>query len=140
SSALSPYHCYTPDRLVRALQDECRSLTVRAHGHKRLPRHVRPQIFKIKILNRSSIRMKKSLVLALGAVMVASPALAQDEPVLNVYNWSDYIAEDTIANFEAETGIKVNYDVYDSNDIVDAKLLAGNSGYGIIVPWGHFVE
>ena len=84
--------------------------------------------------------MKKSLALALGALMAASPALAQEEAVLNVYNWSDYIAEDTIANFEAETGIKVNYDVYDNNEIVDAKLLAGSSGYDIVVPTGNFLE
>ena len=84
--------------------------------------------------------MNKSLAIALGALLVASPAIAQEEPVLNVYNWSDYIAEDTIANFEAETGIKVNYDVYDSNEIVDAKLLAGNSGYDIVVPSGNFLE
>ncbi|MBB4053376.1 putrescine transport system substrate-binding protein [Devosia subaequoris] len=84
--------------------------------------------------------MKKSLAIALGAVLAASPAIAQEEPVLNVYNWSDYIAEDTIANFEAETGIKVNYDVYDNNEIVDAKLLAGNSGYDIVVPSGNFLE
>ncbi|KKC35889.1 spermidine/putrescine ABC transporter substrate-binding protein [Devosia epidermidihirudinis] len=84
--------------------------------------------------------MNKSLALALGALMVASPALAQEEAVLNVYNWSDYIAADTIANFEAETGIKVNYDVYDNNEIVDAKLLAGNSGYDIVVPSGNFLE
>jgi putrescine transport system substrate-binding protein len=84
--------------------------------------------------------MNKTLVLALGALMVASPVLAQEEAVLNVYNWSDYIAEDTIANFEAATGIKVNYDVYDNNEIVDAKLLAGNSGYDIVVPSGNFLE
>ncbi|MBS3850166.1 polyamine ABC transporter substrate-binding protein [Devosia sp. J2-20] len=84
--------------------------------------------------------MNKSLALALGALMVASPALAQEEAVLNVYNWSDYIAEDTIANFEAETGIKVNYDVYDNNEVVEAKLLAGNSGYDIVVPSGFFLE
>ena len=84
--------------------------------------------------------MNKSLALALGALLVASPALAQEEAVLNVYNWSDYIAEDTIANFEAETGIKVNYDVYDNNEIVDAKLLAGSSGYDIVVPSGNFLE
>ena len=84
--------------------------------------------------------MNKSLALALGVLMVASPALAQEEAVLNVYNWSDYIAEDTIANFEAETGIKVNYDVYDTNEIVDAKLLAGSSGYDIVVPSGNFLE
>jgi putrescine transport system substrate-binding protein len=84
--------------------------------------------------------MKKSLAIAFGAVLAASPAIAQEEPVLNVYNWSDYIADDTIANFEAETGIKVNYDVYDNNEIVDAKLLAGNSGYDIVVPTGNFLE
>ncbi|MBN9332522.1 extracellular solute-binding protein, partial [Devosia sp.] len=84
--------------------------------------------------------MNKTLAIALGALVAASPAIAQEEPVLNVYNWSDYIANDTIANFEAETGIKVNYDVYDNNEIVDAKLLAGNSGYDIVVPSGNFLE
>lgn len=54
--------------------------------------------------------------------------------VLNVYNWSDYIGEDTIAGFEAETGIKVNYDVFDSNEVLEAKLMAGNTGYDIVVP------
>src|SRR5690606_28016262 len=67
-------------------------------------------------------------------------ALAQEEPVLNVYNWSDYIAEDTIPKFEAETGIKVNYDVFDSNELVEAKLLAGSSGYDVVVPSGFFLE
>lgn len=84
--------------------------------------------------------MKQSLALAIGALLVASPALAQEEAVLNVYNWSDYIAEDTIANFTAETGIQVNYDVYDNNEIVDAKLLAGSAGYDIVVPSGNFLE
>ena len=84
--------------------------------------------------------MNKPLVLALGALMIASPALAQEEAVLNVYNWSDYIAEDTVANFEAATGIKVNYDVYDNNEVVEAKLLAGNSGYDVVVPSGFFLE
>jgi putrescine transport system substrate-binding protein len=84
--------------------------------------------------------MNKRLIIALGAVLAAAPALAQEEPVLNVYNWSDYIAEDTIANFTAATGIQVNYDVYDNNEIVDAKLLAGNSGYDIVVPSGNFLQ
>ena len=83
--------------------------------------------------------MTKSMMVALGALVIATPALAQQN-VVNVYNWSDYIAEDTIANFEAETGIKVNYDVYDNNEIVDAKLLAGSSGYDIVVPTGNFLE
>lgn len=83
--------------------------------------------------------MKTSLMVALGALLLAAPALAQDN-VVNVYNWSDYIAEDTVANFEAETGIKVNYDVFDSNELVEAKLLAGNSGYDVVVPSGFFLE
>lgn len=61
-------------------------------------------------------------------------AAAQAQDTVNVYNWSDYIAEDTIANFEAETGFEVNYDVYDSNSVVEAKLLAGSSGYDVVVP------
>ncbi|WP_146909394.1 extracellular solute-binding protein [Arenimonas daejeonensis] len=61
-------------------------------------------------------------------------APAETAKVLNVYNWSDYIAEDTIANFEKETGIKVTYDVFDSNEVLEAKLMAGNTGYDLVVP------
>ena len=63
---------------------------------------------------------------------------AGDENVVNVYNWSDYIAPDTIRKFEAEYGIKVNYDMYDSSEVVDVKLLAGNSGYDVIVHSNQF--
>lgn len=89
--------------------------------------------------------MKKSIMprlkLTLSALTLAfTAATAQAEEVLNFYNWSDYIAEDTIAKFEKETGIKVNYDVYDSNEILEAKLLAGNSGYDLVVPSSHFME
>lgn len=72
--------------------------------------------------------------------LAASVPLAQAEEVLNFYNWSDYIAEDTLAKFEAETGIKVIYDVYDSNETLEAKLLAGHSGYDLVVPSSHFME
>ena len=65
--------------------------------------------------------------------MFSANAQAEDK-VLNIYNWSDYIAEDTVAKFEAETGIKVRYDVYDGNETMEAKLMAGNSGYDIVVP------
>ncbi len=68
-----------------------------------------------------------------------APAAAE-EKVVNVYNWSDYIAEDTIANFEKQTGIKVNYDVYDGNETLETKLLAGNTGYDIVVPTAPFME
>jgi putrescine transport system substrate-binding protein len=59
---------------------------------------------------------------------------AAESKTLNVYNWSDYIAEDTIADFEKETGIKVVYDVYDGNETLEAKLLAGSSGYDVVFP------
>jgi len=67
-------------------------------------------------------------------------AAGAEEKVLNVYNWSDYIAEDTIANFTAKTGIKVNYDVFDSNEVLETKLLAGNTGYDVVVPSAQFME
>ncbi len=70
----------------------------------------------------------------------ATEAPGAEEKVLNVYNWSDYIAEDTIANFEAKTGIKVNYDVFDSNEVLETKLLAGNTGYDVVVPSAQFME
>jgi len=82
--------------------------------------------------------------LAIGAVALAfagGAAFAQDaEKVVNVYNWSDYIDEEILSDFEAETGIKVVYDVFDSNDILETKLLAGSSGYDVVVPSGGFLQ
>jgi putrescine transport system substrate-binding protein len=60
--------------------------------------------------------------------------------VVNFYNWSDYIDDQTLAAFTAETGISVRYDVYDSNDILEGKLLAGNTGYDVVVPTGNYFE
>lgn len=68
------------------------------------------------------------------------PAVASEEKVLNVYNWPDNIAETTIADFEAKTGIKVIYDVYDSNEILETKLLTGHTGYDVVVPSLTFLE
>ncbi|MCP4330964.1 MAG: polyamine ABC transporter substrate-binding protein [Alphaproteobacteria bacterium] len=88
--------------------------------------------------------MKRTMTAAVSVASIlalaASAAWADEEKVLNVYNWSDYIAEETIANFEKETGIKVNYDVFDSNEVLEGKLLAGNTGYDIVVPSGAFLE
>jgi putrescine transport system substrate-binding protein len=75
------------------------------------------------------------LVVSLAVAMfMVSAAQSAEDKVLNVYNWSDYIAPDTLERFEKETGIKVNYDVYDSNEILEAKLMAGNSGYDVVFP------
>ncbi|MEM9428072.1 MAG: polyamine ABC transporter substrate-binding protein [Pseudomonadota bacterium] len=79
----------------------------------------------------------KHQTLVIVAAMTASAASGQ---TLNIYNWSDYIAEDTIEKFTAETGIEVNYDVYDSNEVLEAKLLAGNSGYDLVVPTSDFLQ
>ena len=74
------------------------------------------------------------------AQQAQAPGAAEEEKVLHVYNWSDYIAEDTIPNFEKQTGIKVTYDVFDSNDMVETRLLAGNSGFDVVVPSASFLE
>ncbi len=80
------------------------------------------------------------LGLATAAVGAGKAGVGDAEKVLNIYNWSDYIADDTIRNFEKETGIKVNYDNYDSNEILHAKLVAGQTGYDIVVPGAHFAK
>ena len=66
--------------------------------------------------------------------LVPLASRAAEAAALHVYNWSDYIAPDTIANFTKETGIAVTYDVYDGNEVLEAKLLAGSSGYDVVVP------
>jgi len=78
-------------------------------------------------------------LLALSLMGVMAGAAQADDKVLHVYNWSDYIAPDTIANFEKESGIKVVYDVFDSNETLEAKLLAGKSGYDVVVPSNNFL-
>ena len=57
-----------------------------------------------------------------------------EERVVNVYNWADYIEPAMLEKFSAETGIKVNYDTYDSNEVLETKLLAGGTGYDVVVP------
>lgn len=76
--------------------------------------------------------------LAALACLSALPATAQ-EKVVNVYNWSDYIDPQVLKDFEAETGIKVRYDVYDSNDTLESKLLAGKTGYDVVVPTQYYM-
>jgi putrescine transport system substrate-binding protein len=73
-------------------------------------------------------------------ILLAAPALAQEQKILHVYNWSDYIAEDALEDFEKQTGIKVVYDTFDSNEMLEAKLMAGKSGYDIVVPSASFMQ
>jgi putrescine transport system substrate-binding protein len=67
-------------------------------------------------------------------------AATDAEKVLNVYNWSDYIDPSVVPAFEKEFGIKVNYDVFDSNEVVETKLLAGTTGYDVVVPSASFLQ
>ena len=88
--------------------------------------------------------MKKSKFFApTGAVIaiaVAAGSAQAQEKVVNVYNWSDYIDESILEDFEKETGIKVVYDVFDSNEVLETKLLAGGTGYDVVVPTGSFLS
>jgi putrescine transport system substrate-binding protein len=86
---------------------------------------------------------RRALIAAAALVLVAVVAViatlrpaADTEKVLNLYIWSDYLAPDTIENFTKQTGIAVNVDVFDSSEMLEAKLLAGGSGYDVVVPNG----
>ena len=81
-----------------------------------------------------------SHLIALLATLLTATAIADEEPVLNFYNWADYIGPTTIADFEAEYGIKVNYDMYDSSEIVEAKLLTGTTGYDLVLHGGQYAS
>ena len=74
------------------------------------------------------------------AVAPAVNAGAAEEKILNIYNWPDYIAKDMVANFEKETGVKVNYQTFENNESLQAKLVAGNSGFDIVVPGAVFAK
>ncbi|MBU0939516.1 MAG: polyamine ABC transporter substrate-binding protein, partial [Gammaproteobacteria bacterium] len=80
--------------------------------------------------------VKQLLPLALAAVFSSA---SQAAPSVSVYNWTDYIGETTLADFQAKTGIKVVYDVFDSNETLEGKLLAGRTGYDVVVPSNHFL-
>lgn len=89
------------------------------------------------VLIKHGLAGMAAIVLTMGLMPIAS---ATEQKVLNIYNWSDYIAPDTIKNFEQQTGIKVNYDNYDSNETLLAKLIAGRTGYDIVVPSSNWAE
>jgi putrescine transport system substrate-binding protein len=79
-------------------------------------------------------------VAATGALLSAASGQEQRERVVNVYNWSDYIEPTVLADFTRATGIRVQYDIFDSNDTLETKLLAGKSGYDVVIPTAYFLE
>jgi putrescine transport system substrate-binding protein len=89
-------------------------------------------------MNRRRVS-RLTLAALLTAIWVSLGAFAEEAKVVNVYNWSDYIDESILADFEKETGIRVVYDVFDSNDILETKLLAGSSGYDVVAPSHSFL-
>ena len=80
----------------------------------------------------------KQMLSTVAVLAIASTAAWAEE--VRVYNWSDYIDEELLTKFEAETGIKLIYDVFDSNEVLETKMLAGSSGYDIVVPSGEFLQ
>ncbi|MBT9383924.1 polyamine ABC transporter substrate-binding protein [Pseudooceanicola sp. CBS1P-1] len=83
--------------------------------------------------------MKRTMLSVTAALALSATAAAAQEEV-HVYNWSDYIDESLLKKFEDETGIKLVYDVFDSNELLETKMLAGGSGYDVVVPTGTFLQ
>ena len=82
--------------------------------------------------------MKHRLISATATLaLLAGSALAED---VRVYNWSDYIDEALLTKFTADTGLNLIYDVFDSNELLETKMLAGGSGYDVVVPSGTFLQ
>src|SRR6476620_1171000 len=88
---------------------------------------------------RDSIRGSLRLIGAIAVALSLSPALAQERTV-NFYNWSHYVAPGVLEDFTRETGIKVVYDTFDANETLETRLLAGKSGYDVVVPTGYFLQ
>ncbi|WP_116597907.1 polyamine ABC transporter substrate-binding protein [Primorskyibacter marinus] len=81
--------------------------------------------------------MKTALLSFTATLALTAAAQAQE---VRVYNWSDYIDEDLLTKFEEETGIDLIYDVFDSNELLETKMLSGGSGYDVVVPTGTFLQ
>jgi putrescine transport system substrate-binding protein len=111
-----------------------------------MKQHLRHMAFSVLVVAALSACGKKeeAPVAAAPAPVASAPAAAPaapaEEKVLNVYNWPDYIAKDMVANFEKETGIKVNYQTFENNEALYAKLVAGNTGFDIVVPGAVFAK
>ena len=82
--------------------------------------------------------MRRILTTGIAALAIGAGSVMAEE--VRVYNWSDYIDEDLLTKFEEETGIDLVYDVFDSNEVLETKMLAGSSGYDVVVPSGTFLQ
>src|ERR1044072_8998209 len=84
--------------------------------------------------------MRHALAIAVFSLIATSAPGQQRGRTVNIYNWSDYVEPSVIESFTKETGIKVRYDTFDANETLETKLLAGKSGYDIVVPTAYFLE
>src|SRR5215510_11267712 len=81
-----------------------------------------------------------SIIGAIAAVLPFSPSADAQQRTVNFYNWSNYMAPGVLEDFTKETGIKVVYDTFDANETLETRLLAGKSGYDVVVPTGYFLQ
>ena len=109
-----------------------------------MKQHLRYMAFSVLVVAALAACGKKEdapvAVAPVASAPVSAPAAPAEEKILNIYNWPDYIAKDMVANFEKETGIKVNYQTFENNEALYAKLVAGNTGYDIVVPGAVFAK
>ena len=94
----------------------------------------------MKSLHTALTRLALSCSLSALALTASFTAQAAPERTVNIFNWSEYIAPNTIKDFQAQSAIKVKYDIFESNEVLEAKLLTGNSGYDVVVPSSGFVS
>src|SRR5947208_4370520 len=88
--------------------------------------------------DRTPVRIWMAAVIA--ALLALAPSARAEERVVNFYNWSNYMAPGVLEDFTKETGIKVVYDTFDANETLETRLLAGKSGYDVVVPTGYFLQ
>jgi putrescine transport system substrate-binding protein len=98
-----------------------------------------------RAVTRPKVRLRRltrraTIVAVLAAAWAFSAAAPAADRVVNFFNWSDYIEPSVLTDFTAQTGIRVQYDTFDSNDILETKLLAGKSGYDVVVPTAYFLQ
>ena len=77
---------------------------------------------------------------SLAVLLTAFSTLSHADESVNISNWNGYIADDTLTGFTKQTRIKATYDIHDSNEVLESKLMTGNTGYDVVSPSNHFMS